>query len=186
MDFPEFLTLNLWFRPTWAQQSKGSNSVCLRSIIYVTSQRTQNISLMLTLKSIWLKQYLIYFFLSSMNSDLWREGFEGLSVIRVLEEMLARCLFITIPVLLYEIMAFSDSVEFKSSVYDLLVRSRLADINIFCLQSHQELSLTVVRSVVLSLIRDDWSQANSHYYANRDGLIIKKLEITFHTYLIYY
>ncbi len=98
-----------------------------------------------------------------MNSDLRREGFEGLSVIRVLEEMLARCLFITIPVLLYEIMAFSDSVESKSSVRGLLVRSRLADINIFCLQSHQELSLTVVRSVVLSLIRDDWSQANSHY-----------------------
>ncbi len=98
--------------------------------------------------------------------------------------MLARCLFITIPVLLYEIMAFSDSVESKSSVYGLLVRSRLADINIFCLQSHQELSLTVVRSVVLSLNRDDWSQANSHYYANRDGFIIEKLLFTHILFII--
>lgn len=54
-------------------------------------------------------------------------------MIRVLEEMLAHCLFITIPVLFYEIMAFSDSVESTSSVHSFLVRSRLADINIFYL-----------------------------------------------------
>ncbi len=108
--------------------------------------------------------------------------------------MLAHCLFITIPVLLYEIMAFSDSVESKSSVHGFLVRSRLADINIFCLRSHQEFPLIVARSACFIFdgfwsfiqIRVDCNQANSNYYANRDGLIIEKWEITFQTYFIHY
>ncbi len=190
MDFPEFLTLNLWFRPTWAQQSKGSNSVCLRSIISVTSQRTQNISLMLALKSIWLKQYLIYFF-----CQVWTVTFgEELQFLNVLKdclwlESLKKCWHAVYhyhsgPPLWDHGLFWFSGVQ-KQCTW-LISRSRLADINIFCLQSHQELPLTVVRSVVLSLIRDDWSQAYSHYYANRDGFIIKKLEITFHTYLIYY
>lgn len=68
------------------------------------------------------------------------------SLIRVLEEMLADCPFITIPVLPYEIMAFSDSVQSKSSIRGFLVRSRIADINIFCLRSHKEFPLIVAWS----------------------------------------
>lgn len=37
-----------------------------------------------------------------------------------------------------EIKAFSDSLEFKSSEHSFLAHSRLTDINIYCLQSHNE------------------------------------------------